>query len=85
MEGNCGGRWVVESKPNDAYRRDMNKFYKATYDASHEVQPAQVMFQTVFRFFQNIKSFGVWGVGCRSSDPDVNKEALMCVQKLMVH
>ena len=30
----------VESNQTDTYLRDMNKFYKAIYDASHEVQPA---------------------------------------------
>ena len=30
----------VESKHTDAYLKDMNKFYKAIYDASHEIQPA---------------------------------------------
>ncbi len=28
------------SKHTDAYLRDMNKFYRAIYDASHEIQPA---------------------------------------------
>ena len=30
----------VESNQTDTYLRDMNKFYKAIYDASHEIQPA---------------------------------------------
>jgi len=29
----------VESNHTDAYLRDMNKFYKAIYEAAHEIQP----------------------------------------------
>ena len=30
----------VEQNQTDTYLRDMNRFYKAIYDASHEIQPA---------------------------------------------
>jgi hypothetical protein len=29
----------VESNHTDAYLRDKNKFYKAIYEAAHEIQP----------------------------------------------